>query len=117
MLDHVPAGDAALASIYREADPPLITILVPSYMEDERVVRRTLLSAALQTYPRRRVVLLIDDPPAPATMRDAARLEATRRLPAQMQLVLQVPRQACARALVSFRQRRAANAIDITRER
>src|SRR4029453_8889682 len=62
-------------------------------------------------------VLLIDDPPAPATMRDAARLEATRRLPAQMQLVLQVPRQACARALVSFRQRRAANAIDITRER
>jgi cellulose synthase (UDP-forming) len=117
ILAHVPAGDAALASVYREADPPLITILVPSYMEDERVVRRTLLSAALQTYPRRRVVLLIDDPPAPATPQDAARLEITRRLPAQMQLVFQIPRQTCARALEAFRQRRAAHAIDITRER
>jgi cellulose synthase/poly-beta-1,6-N-acetylglucosamine synthase-like glycosyltransferase len=116
IVDHVPADDAALASVYREASPPLITILVPSYMEDERVVRRTLLSAALQTYPRRRVVLLIDDPPAPATIRDAARLEVTRRLPAQMQLVLQAPRQMCARALEAFRRRRAADAIDITRE-
>jgi cellulose synthase (UDP-forming) len=114
---HVPASDAALASVYREADPPLITILVPSYMEDERVVRRTLLSAALQTYPRRRVVLLIDDPPAPATARDAARLEVTRRLPAQLHLILQVPRQVCARALEAFRKRRAAHAIDITHER
>jgi cellulose synthase (UDP-forming) len=117
ILAHVPAGDAALASVYREADPPLITILVPSYMEDERVIRRTLLSAALQTYPRRRVVLLIDDPPAPATARDAARLEVTRRLPAQLHLMLQVPRQVCARALEAFRKRRAAHAIDITHER
>ena len=117
ILAHVPASDAALASVYREADPPLITILVPSYMEDERVVRRTLLSAALQTYPRRRVVLLIDDPPAPTTTRDAARLEVTRRLPAQLQLILQVPRQVCARALEAFRQRRAANSVDLMHER
>jgi cellulose synthase (UDP-forming) len=117
ILDHVPAGETALTSVYREPDPPLITILVPSYMEDERIVRRTLLSAALQTYPRRRVVLLIDDPPAPATARDAAQLEVTRGLPAQLQLALQVPRQACARALEAFRQRRAAHAVDIAHER
>jgi cellulose synthase/poly-beta-1,6-N-acetylglucosamine synthase-like glycosyltransferase len=117
ILDHVPTGDAALASVYCEASPPLITILVPSYMEDERIVRRTLLSAALQTYPRRRVVLLIDDPPAPARVRDAARLEGTRRLPVEMQRLLEVPRQVCARALEAFRQKRAANGIDITRER
>src|SRR5690242_11829186 len=40
--------------VYGERRPPLLTILVPSFMEDERVVKRTLLSAALQEYPRRR---------------------------------------------------------------
>src|SRR3569833_3786001 len=46
-------------------DTPAVTVLVPSYQEDERVVRTTLLSAALQEYPGLRVVLLIDDPPQP----------------------------------------------------
>jgi hypothetical protein len=36
--------------------------LVPSYREEARIVRQTLLSAALQEHPDRRVVLLIDDP-------------------------------------------------------
>jgi hypothetical protein len=63
IVEHAPAHDEVLAVVFGESDPPLITILVPSYMEEPRIVRRTLLSAALQTYPRRRVVLLIDDPP------------------------------------------------------
>ena len=44
-----------------------VTVLVPSYQEDERVIRTTLLSAALQEYPALRVVLLIDDPQHPTT--------------------------------------------------
>ena len=44
---------------------PTLTVLVPSYREDARVVRQTLLSAALQEYPDLRIVLLIDDPPSP----------------------------------------------------
>ena len=31
-----------------------MTVLVPSYQEDERVIRMTLLSAALQEYPHLR---------------------------------------------------------------
>ena len=44
---------------------PRMTVLVPSYQEDERVIRTTLLSAALQEYPELQVVLLIDDPQQP----------------------------------------------------
>ncbi len=42
---------------------PQLTVLVPSYKEESRVILQTLLSAAFQIYPRRRVVLLIDNPP------------------------------------------------------
>ncbi|MEO9254017.1 MAG: glycosyltransferase family 2 protein, partial [Tepidiformaceae bacterium] len=44
---------------------PTMTVLIPSYREDERVVHQTLMSAALQEYPNLRVVLLVDDPPNP----------------------------------------------------
>jgi cellulose synthase/poly-beta-1,6-N-acetylglucosamine synthase-like glycosyltransferase len=40
---------------------PSLLCLVPSYKEELRTVRQTVL-AALQEYPDRRVVLLIDDP-------------------------------------------------------
>lgn len=42
-----------------------ITVLVPSYAEEPRVVRTTLWSAALQEFHSTRVVLLLDDPPPP----------------------------------------------------
>ena len=56
-----------------------MTVLVPSYQEDERVVRTTLLSAALQEHPYLRVVLLIDDPPEPKTAHARALLETVAR--------------------------------------
>jgi cellulose synthase (UDP-forming) len=117
IVEHAPAHDEVLAVVFGESDPPLVTILVPSYMEEPRIVRRTLLSAALQTYPRRRVVLLIDDPPVPAMPLDAARLAAGRRLPAEIERVFQPPREMCARALHRFRQRRAIGGVDFGRER
>ena len=117
ITEHAPARDEALAVVYGEPDPPLVTVLVPSYMEEERVVRRTLLSAALQTYPRRRVVLLIDDSPVPTSSHDAARLSAARGLPVQIALLLQPPREMCEVALHGFRERRASARIDIGRER
>ena len=55
---------------------PTLTVLVPSYKEEARVIRQTLLSAALQEYPFQRIVLLIDDPPDPT---DARRPAAARR--------------------------------------
>jgi hypothetical protein len=61
---------------------PTMTVLVPSYREEVAVVRKTLLSAALQEYPFLRVVLLLDDPPNPKEPEHIASLDAARRLSA-----------------------------------
>ncbi len=70
---------------------PTVTVLVPSYKEDERVIRTTLLSAALQEHPHLRVVLLIDDPPNPTNAGDQALLESARQLPHRIAADLAVP--------------------------
>jgi EAL domain-containing protein (putative c-di-GMP-specific phosphodiesterase class I)/cellulose synthase/poly-beta-1,6-N-acetylglucosamine synthase-like glycosyltransferase len=70
---------------------PSVTVLVPSYQEDERVIRTTLLSAALQEYPGLRVVLLIDDPEQPRTRGARDMLLAARALPAAIEAELAVP--------------------------
>ena len=64
---------------------PSLTVLVPSYQEDERTNRTTLLSAALQEYPGLRVTLLIDDPRAPKTRAARDMLLAARALPGQIE--------------------------------
>ena len=74
-----PASDSEIDA-FRMTVVPSVTILVPSYKEDPALVSKTLLSAALQDYPRRSVVLLIDDPPAPATHEDARALDQMREL-------------------------------------
>ena len=58
---HHRASRAILDQFFPTTTPTLTTI-IPSYQEDARVIRNTLLSAALQEYPDKRVVLLIDDP-------------------------------------------------------
>src|SRR5664280_1911589 len=63
---HRRAPRAAIDNFY-EHSVPTVTVLVPSYQEDERVIRTTLLSAALQEHPDLRIVLLIDDPQPPTT--------------------------------------------------
>ena len=70
---------AVLDSMYDEVNPSL-TIIVPSYREEPRVIRQTLLSAALQEYPDLRLVLLIDDPPNPIDPADGERLDQARGL-------------------------------------
>jgi len=85
--DHRPVDREELETIYEDFAPAL-TILVPSYKEDSNVVRRTLLSAALQDYPKRRVVLLIDDPPHPTDPSDQASLQSVRELPSAIRALL-----------------------------
>jgi cellulose synthase (UDP-forming) len=104
---HRRASTAQLRQIERNLHGPLVTVLVPSYMEERHVVRRTLLSVALQTYPHKRVVLLIDDPPSPASAVDAARLSAARRLPDELARLIGVPYRRCSDALAAFRLRQA----------
>jgi cellulose synthase/poly-beta-1,6-N-acetylglucosamine synthase-like glycosyltransferase len=101
LATHRRASDAELAA-FRSRTVPAVTILVPSYKEDARVVRKTLLSAALQDYPRRSVVLLIDDPPVPATRADAQALDEVRALPGDIERLLAPMRARTLRALTEF---------------
>jgi cellulose synthase (UDP-forming) len=75
-------GDAEVRN--RERIQPLL-FLIPSYKEEEVVIRRALMSAALVEYSRKRVVLLIDDSPNPTTESDSEALARSRRLPCSMQ--------------------------------
>lgn len=92
--------DAARASV-REREPSL-TVLVPSYREEPVVIFRTLLSAALLEFPDTRVVLLIDDPPAPADPGNVALLEGARELPNVVERLLEPMRERVERSFRAF---------------
>ncbi|NCD18193.1 MAG: glycosyltransferase family 2 protein, partial [Actinobacteria bacterium] len=79
ILGHTRATREELDTHF-DGNEPGLTILVPSYAEEPRVVRNTILSAALQEFPNLRVVLLLDDPPNPSDSVAAERLEQTRLL-------------------------------------
>jgi EAL domain-containing protein (putative c-di-GMP-specific phosphodiesterase class I)/cellulose synthase/poly-beta-1,6-N-acetylglucosamine synthase-like glycosyltransferase len=87
---HHRAPRIALDTFLAEATRS-VTVLVPAYQEDERVIRTTLLSAALQEYPGLRVVLLIDDPQQPRTRAARDLLLAARALPAAIEAELAGP--------------------------
>jgi EAL domain-containing protein (putative c-di-GMP-specific phosphodiesterase class I)/cellulose synthase/poly-beta-1,6-N-acetylglucosamine synthase-like glycosyltransferase len=81
---------------------PSMTVLVPSYQEDERTNRNTLLSAALQEYPGLRVTLLIDDPRQPKTRAARDMLLAARALPGKIEAELKVPFYRVSNAFANF---------------
>lgn len=68
-----------------------ITVLVPSYSEEISVVRKTLLSAALQEFSDLRIVLLLDDNPFTTNAADRERLEKTRALGKEIEVLLAEP--------------------------
>ncbi|HRI05922.1 MAG TPA: glycosyltransferase family 2 protein [Candidatus Dojkabacteria bacterium] len=87
---HVRVPRAILERFFASRQPS-ITVLVPSYDEEPEVIRKTLLSAALQEYPDLRIVLLIDDKPFPTDPNVLARLNQTRSIPNQIELLLDKP--------------------------
>jgi cellulose synthase/poly-beta-1,6-N-acetylglucosamine synthase-like glycosyltransferase/chitodextrinase len=95
-------GSRAILDQFFDTTTPTLTTIIPSYQEDERVIRNTLLSAALQEYPGKRVVLLIDDPFIPKNNKALEQLEAARALPAQIEQLLAGPATKYARALQAF---------------
>ncbi len=92
----------AILDQFYDATTPTLTTIIPSYQEDARVIRNTMLSAALQEYPDKRVVLLIDDPYAPKTARARGQLAAARALPGEITELLAGPAGRFARALDQF---------------
>lgn len=109
-LDHLPLSPEEREAIYDDKAPAL-TILIPSYKEELAVVRRALMSATLQDYPDRRVVLLIDDPPRPSEGRDRAALKALRELPGQVQRMLDDAAEPFMRAHQAFVRRAARDRL------
>ncbi|QUY60796.1 Glycosyltransferase [Gulosibacter molinativorax] len=83
-------------------DDSTMTVLVPSYAEEPRVVNATLWSAALQEFPSLRVVLLIDDKPHPTDPAVLAKLDETRALPGQIAAELAEPHRQARLALNDF---------------
>jgi cellulose synthase/poly-beta-1,6-N-acetylglucosamine synthase-like glycosyltransferase len=112
LLAHQPAGEEEIRCFFHSRTVPAVTILVPSYREDPRVVRRALLSAALQDYPNRRLVLLIDDPPHPTQPADGELLGAARTLPGEVQETLRKPAEHFADALDALRDRIVHGPLD-----
>lgn len=98
---HCPVAKETLDQIYFGAAPTL-TILVPSYREERRVIMQTLMSAALQTYPNRRLMLLIDDPPHTSSTENKQLLADARELPQHVATLLARPAQRMQQALDAF---------------
>lgn len=63
-LHSLPASDIPWRA---QADAPSVSILIPTYREERRVLIGTILSAALAEYSNRRIVVLVDDAPSDTT--------------------------------------------------
>jgi cellulose synthase (UDP-forming) len=98
-----------------EALPP-VTILVPSYKEELRIIRQALVSSALQDYPARRVVLLIDDPPNPTNPDDLLKLEAARNLLCELQGIFDAEAAKYRAAYIRFLARASESHLDLPEE-
>lgn len=100
---HVRVPRAELDRHFTDNQAP-ITVLVPSYSEEPQVIRKTLLSAALQEYPNLRIVLLLDDNPYPTSPDAASRLDATRNIGSDIMKLLSGPHRRFATASEAFEQ-------------
>ena len=112
---HQPTARAELETVF-DTQAPALAILVPSYREEIHVVRQTLLSAALQEYPNRRVVLLIDDPIRPSDSKAAAALASARRLPTELNALFEKPARRFTEAMTSFIERERSTQLDLREE-
>jgi cellulose synthase (UDP-forming) len=100
---HVRVPRAELDRHFSEQQPS-ITVLVPSYAEEPGVIRKTLMSAALQEYPGMHVVLLVDDSPHPTNQAAAQQLDATRALGTDIMKLFAEPRERFAAVFTQFDQ-------------
>ncbi len=114
-MDHPRSRMTTPVPFLRDTAPAL-TILVPSYKEEISVIRQTLLSAALQDYPNKRVVLLLDDPPNPKTPQDRVALWEGRTVAFDIQALLKKPADFVTDTRAAFLDRRSADTTDVALE-
>jgi cellulose synthase (UDP-forming) len=87
---------------YFATQQPSITVLVPSYAEEVEVIRKTLMSAFLQEYPKKKIVLLVDDNPVQNDKKAAEKLDATRALAQRISESFAEPRNRFTEAVGNF---------------
>lgn len=109
---HQPVSREQLDGIFDDQSRKPLTILVPSYKEDQRVIFQTMMSAALQEYPKRRVILCIDDPPTSSNAADAAQLANARELPLQIASMFELPARRFKKARKEYQVRTLQGATD-----
>lgn len=110
-----PADQKAFKPLFRK-DSPSLTILIPSYKEERRIILQTLFSAALLEYPRKRVVLLIDDPTYPQNTDDLKSLQETRALPGKIQGKLNLQADRFKEEYLQFTERNQTGPINLFAE-
>jgi cellulose synthase (UDP-forming) len=113
---HRRASRDELEAIYGSEAPNSLTVLVPSYCEELRIVRMTLMSAALMEYPGHNVVLLIDNPPNPSNPAAAKELAATRELTRKLDAMFRAQERRYRSALAGFERRRSLGEVSIAAE-
>lgn len=106
---HVPACKTTIKSFLAN-EAPSLCILIPSYKEEIPVIRQSLLSSALQNYPNRRVVLLIDNPPT------CPNLGITRALVEEINADLQSQHAKTLHFMNAFQQRLKSNEFSLAEE-
>ncbi|MEI6730453.1 MAG: hypothetical protein WCL30_04270, partial [Pseudomonadota bacterium] len=107
---HVPASREVLNDIYR-GNAPSLSVLVPSYKEERRIIWQTLVSVALAEYPQKNVVLLIDDPYHAKALEDMIKIEDTRLIPGELQALFDKPAARFNQELQNFQARQLENNI------
>ena len=105
-----------LVSIYSDEPRKDLLILIPSYKEEVELIRQALISAALVEYPKRQVILLIDNNPMPTAPKDALLLATTRQLPQELQRLFDVPSRHLERQRAAFRGRHEHSPLCIDEE-
>jgi cellulose synthase (UDP-forming) len=106
----------AILDKFFSKNQPSITVLVPSYNEEYSVIRKTLLSAALQEFPNMRVVLLLDNKPNPTNPADVAQLKAQQAIGKDIESFLSEPYKRFQKALESFEKKALKRAKITTKD-
>lgn len=109
---HNRVPHAILEKYFSENKEDGITVIVPAYNEEPDVVRKTLFSAAIQEYPSKKVVLLIDNNPNPTDPALKKMLEETRDIPNKINTILEKPSNRFKEAYESFHKLKHAKVVN-----
>lgn len=99
--DHIRVSRSFIDEYFSKHQPS-ITVLVPSYNEEVSVIRKTLLSAALQEFPNIRIVLLVDDDEKRVSKENMKKFRETQNIGITIRDFLKEPRERFNKELEKF---------------